>query len=137
MSETKCAVYNAVTGAIFQVVECPAGDIALQAGEGQETLELGEGASINDESHYIALQGGRPQVRERASLDSTYVVEGLRVIFNALPPGLTVVVEDQFLVTDGIEDSVEFEKPGTYRLALRGLSAFQSQKLEVVINGAA
>jgi len=126
----RLAIYNKASGAITRVVECHESLAKMQASEGEAHVAASE--DINDVTHYVALKGGGAVVAKRQSLNTHYALEGLKVIFRALPAGLTLSSQGGSIITDGY-DVVEFDIPGTYEIKLFGLAGYLDETLEVTI----
>lgn len=114
-------------GNILSILTAPSEEYA--ALQGGEFLECGE--AVSDVTHYVDVASG--EVAARQPLDVSHAAVGLEVQFYSLPPQLTLRVGTMTAVTEGGEDSVEFDMPGTYVIELSGLPEYMDEILEVTV----
>lgn len=123
------AVYNREDGYIYFIISGTYRSAKDQCRNEEGVVKVSSG--VDDGSHYI-LKGGA--VRKK-TLDTKHVISGLTVKFSGLPAGLTVSVDEEYVVTDDDPLEVSFDMPGTYHLRLHGLAPFVSRMMEVTIDG--
>lgn len=98
-------------GEIFCIVEGEPGAI-----DTSRLIEVGE--NVSDETHYIDMSQAIYFARRRHTFDTSHSIDGLTVTFSNLPPGTIVQVQGHEMLSDG-DDSIEFDVPGTYAVALQ------------------
>ncbi len=98
-------------GEIFCIVEGDPGAI-----DTSRLIEVGE--NVSDETHYIDMSQAIYFARKRHTFDTSHSIDGLTVTFSNLPPGTIVQVQGHEMLSDG-DDSIEFDVPGTYAVALQ------------------
>ncbi|MDT8894170.1 hypothetical protein RSO41_05840 [Halomonas sp. I1] len=111
--EITIAIYQEGSPEILSTCQCGENQADMQCGEGESWVEVDE--SVSDDTHYIDID--QRVAVARSAFDPQCSVGDLVVHFIGLPADTVIGAMGQELIADG-DDEVEFDVPGTYRIAL-------------------
>ncbi|MDN3525625.1 hypothetical protein QWY79_10150 [Halomonas sabkhae] len=126
--EIVIAIYDD-SGEISSIRRCGENQADMQCSPGELWVEVDK--NVSDETHYIDVSTSSHQPTPREPIYPSYSVDGLAVTFSSLPIGAVIGVAGQELIADG-DDEVEFDVPGTYRIALSH-PRYLGETLEVTV----
>lgn len=86
-----------------------------------------------DTTHYVDVSNTPHQIKPKGALEYLMDTAGLEVIFSGLPSGTVIDFEGVQLTAEGVEDSLVFDRPGTYLISLFGPVEVQDDFLEVSV----
>ncbi|QPI65942.1 hypothetical protein [Vreelandella venusta] len=109
------------------------GEISQVITGGARYIEVPEGSDISDDSHYVDVTTTPNEIRKREEISFGLKIEGLVVTLTGLPVGLTVSTNKLSTVTDNEPLLIEYDVPGTYRIALSGRVNCLDRELEVTV----
>lgn len=74
-------------------------------------------------------------VQPKSPLDLSYSVNGLSVVFTALPVGAIVEVQSQLITVDADPTEITFDIGGVYKFNIIQAPLHQDETVEVTVNG--